>query len=276
MTDPAGGQNLVRLSHRVFGSGAAVLFLHGGGPGCSSWTDFRHSAPYAADGRQQVFADLAQYGDSESGPIAGPAFDFHTACVISLLDELDLQTADIVAQSLGGSVALNLAATHPERVNRIVVTGSQPVAAPELTSANAALVRKVRTKYYGDGGPKPDKMRQLLAELEWCDSSKIPAETVEARYRHSITPWALAVADGSGRGEAQDLSDRLPAVWHQTLWLWGARDPFAGPEYAFAAAALMPNADVTVLANTSHHPQEERPTAYGRAVREFLQRKEEQ
>ncbi len=49
-------------------SGATVVptavFLHGGGPGCSSWTDFGVVAPMFAADRPCVLVDLLQYGRS--------------------------------------------------------------------------------------------------------------------------------------------------------------------------------------------------------------------
>ena len=266
------GGDVVRLAYRDIAEGQVIVYLHGGGPGCSSWLDFRDVSGRIGPGWRQVLVDLAQYGGSEAGFIEGPALDFHAACVLSLLDELALERVHVVAQSLGGSVALNLAALAPERVDRIVLTGSQPVRHP---ASNPSLGAQARAHYYGGDGPSEDKMRDLLASLEWNDSAAIPTTTVKDRFIASTTPWALAVADGSGRGDPQDLTDRLPEVPHPVLWLWGAHDPFAPPAYAVAAASLMPRADVAVLAGTAHHPQEERPSTYARLVREFLSRQGE-
>lgn len=263
----------VRLAHQSVGSGPVVLLLHGGGPGCTSGLDFQACLPHLPGDRRYLLVDLAQYGDSEAGPIDAPVFDFHAACLVELLDELAVDRVDVVAQSLGGSAALNLAALHPSRVNRIVLTGSQP--APSADPGASGAARNARATYYGGDGPSPAKMRELLAALEWHDASRIPPETVLGRHAASVTPWAMAVADGSGRGHPQDLTDRLPLISQPVLWLWGAHDPFASPAYAAEVAALMPRADVAVLAGTSHHPQEERPYTYGRLASEFLNRKEE-
>jgi len=257
------------LAYRDLGAGPAVVYLHGGGPGCSSWLDFRAVAGRLGAHRRQLFVDLPQYGASEAGVIEGPALDFHAGSVLSLLEALSLDRVHVVAQSLGGSVALNLAAVAPDRINRIILTGSQPVPHP---ASNTTLGSQARGTYYGGGGPSPEKMRNLLAALEWHRAEAIPDTTVLDRHAASVTPWALAVADGSGRGDPQDLSDRLPEVPHHVLWLWGAHDPFAPPQYAVDVAASMPNADVTVLSGTAHHPQEERPSAYARLVNEFLGR----
>jgi len=257
------------LAYRQTGAGTPILYLHGGGPGCTSWLDFRGMAERMGPQWRQLFVDLPQYGASEAGPIDGPSLDFHAVSVLALLDALSLDRVHVVAQSLGGAVALNLAALAPDRIERVIVTGSQPV--PHGAS-NTALGIQARGTYYGGDGPSPDKMRDLLAKLEWHHPGAIPDSTVLDRHAASVTPWALAVADGSGRGDPQDLSDRLAGLPHHVLWLWGAHDPFAPPQYAVDVASSMRNADVAVLAGTAHHPQEERPTAYARLVTEFLGR----
>ena len=266
---PSPSRDAVGLAYRDLGDGPAIVYLHGGGPGCSSWLDFRDVSHRLGGGWRQIFVDLAQYGDSEAGVIEGPALDFHADCVRSLLDELSLERVHVVAQSLGGSVALNLAALAPERVDRIVLTGSQPVPHPASDPGLGVGARRV---YYGGDGPSESKMRELLASLEWYDGHAVPDATVRDRYAASTTPWALAVSDGSGRGDPQDLSDVLPDLPHPVLWLWGAHDPFAPPSYAVDVASTMRRADVAVLAGTAHHPQEERPSSYARLVHEFLSR----
>lgn len=269
------GAGAAVLSHRWRGprdAGPPVLFLHGGGPGCASAIDFRSAAPAILPARPHLFVDLPQYGGSAAPPHDEPALDHHAERLLETLDGLGVDRVDVVAQSLGGSVALALAARVPERVGRIVATGSQPV--PDERS-DGALAVGARTRYYGDGGPSPAKMHELMARLEWHDPTGIPEVAVRRRYAASVTPWALAVADGTGRGTPQSLADRLAAVGAPTLWLWGEHDPFAPPSYAADLAARMPRADLTVLTGTAHHPQAERPQEYARLAHQFLERKDD-
>jgi pimeloyl-ACP methyl ester carboxylesterase len=265
---------LAPLAHRWWGprdAGAPVLFLHGGGPGCASHTDFRSAAPAIAPERPHLFVDLPQYGGSPAPRHEEPALDHHVRHLRGALAGLGVDRVDVVAQSLGGSVALLLAAVVPALVGRIVVTGSQPVPDPR---SDGALAIDARSRYYGEDGPSLRKMRELMARLEWCESRGIPEVTVRERYAASVTPWALAVADGTGRGTPQSLADELPAVGAPTLWLWGSDDPFSPPAYAADQAARMPRAEVEVLGGTAHHPQAERADDYARLVNAFLERKD--
>ena len=125
----APGRGVTLAVHRV-GYGRPTLVLHGGGPGCTSLSDFAAVAGLVGAGRELIFVDLAQFGRSDAPGIDGGLFDFHARSVTALLDGLRLAGTDVLAQSLGGSVALLLAARRPDLVHRIVASAPPAVRAP--------------------------------------------------------------------------------------------------------------------------------------------------
>lgn len=249
--------------------GPVTVVLHGGGPGCHSASDFAAVLAARPD-RRWLWVDLPGYGASATPPAPAPLFTGHARALTGLLDRLGLSAVDFLAQSLGGSVALRVAADEPGRVRRVVLIGSQPAALPG-TTVDADLGARTRAGYYGGDGPSPAKMRALVAGLEWHDPAAVPESTVLARYRASTTPTALRLAtDAAARGGPEDLDDALAAVHAPTLVVWGRHDPFAGPDYAAALAAALPRGDLAVLGRTAHHPQAERPDAVAALVDAFL------
>src|SRR5690606_39111545 len=85
-----------------------------------------------------------------------------------LFARLGCGPVDVLAQSLGGTVALHLAAERPELLRRLVVIGSQPTPAPAGrvdVRRDPGLGGRARAQYYGGTGPSPGKMRELLTEL---------------------------------------------------------------------------------------------------------------
>ena len=279
------------------GDGPVTVVLHGGGPGCHSAGDF--AAVIASRlGRRWLWVDLPGYGDSPE-PEPGPVFTSHVRVLVALLDQLGLSEVDIVAQSLGGSVALRLAADRPALVRRIVLIGSQPATFPGTTT-DPGLGARARATYYGGDGPRPAKMRTLMAELEWHDPAALTEDAVLARHHASTTPTALRLATHGTPGEPravqqhayplvdggpvhqlsapgtathpspEDLGDALGAVEAPTLVIWGRHDPFGGPDYATALTDALPRGDLAVLGATAHHPQAERPDAVAALVDAFL------
>ncbi|MFE9046138.1 alpha/beta fold hydrolase [Streptomyces sp. NPDC012421] len=118
------------------GDGPVRVFLHG--LGCTAASDFAHIAAHPAlGGGRALLVDLLGYGLSDR-----PAdFDYRpegqAAAVAALLDHLDLTGVHLVGHSMGGAVALHLAAARPGRIARLVV------AEPNLYAGGGAFSRPV-------------------------------------------------------------------------------------------------------------------------------------
>ena len=255
------------------GAGAPVVFLHGGGPGCTAWTDFGQVAPLFARDRHVVLVDLLQYGRSSKPAIKGPMWDFHARHLVALFDALDLDRPDLVCNSWGGAQALCLAATHPERVGTLVVTGSMPVFHGPLgpLPEQGRRGRNVREQYYGGEGPTREKMRDLMARLEWYDADAIPDATLDVRFRQSLEADEIRCGQSpTDRGEWQDLESDLPRVAAPTLFLWGMYDAFLTPDYALMLANMVGHGNLHVMDRAAHHLQEERPLEYALVASAFL------
>ena len=168
-------------------------------------------------------------------------------------------------------MALRLAAQRPERLRRMVVIGAQPVPAPTNVPGvrtDPGLGGRARREYYGGIGPTQEKMRELIAELEWHNADLVPECTVRARYLASISPVALVNPTASAAVGEPEVD--LRAVTAPTLVVWGRYDPFAGPDYAAALADALPRGDLAIVGRTAHHPQAERPEAIAALTEAFL------
>ncbi|GAA0526323.1 alpha/beta fold hydrolase [Paractinoplanes ferrugineus] len=256
------------------GSGPDTVFLHGGGPGCTGWSDFGPVAGLFAEQRRVLIPDILQYGRSDKVRITGPMWDFHAARTIALLDSLGVERADFVCNSWGGTIALDLAANYPSRVRSLVVTGSMPVFYGPLAPLpeNGRRGRNARDAYYGGEGPTREKMRQLITRLEWYDGDRLPAATLELRYRQSLDEGEreLAAMSDSPRGEWQDLTAELGRIQAPTLFIWGREDAFLTPDYPMMLARMVRHGNLHVMDHVSHHLQEEQPERFHAIVAAFL------
>lgn len=256
------------------GAGDPVLFLHGGGPGCTAWSDFGVVAPLFAQSKRCVMPDLLQYGQSSKATITGPMWTHHAASITRLMDAVAIEQADFVCNSWGGSIALCLAAEHPERVRSLTITGSMPVFYGPLAPLpeQGRRGRNARDAYYGGTGPSQEKMRQLIERLEWYDVSLLPEETVSMRYKQSLNAeeMALAAHSDNPRGEWQDLTKELAQISAPVLFCWGLQDAFLTPDYPMMLTAMVQRGQLHILDACSHHLQEERPKHYYSVVNAFL------
>ena len=264
----------VTYHYLELGAGPHTIFLHGGGPGCTGWSDFGPVAPYFAAYRHCLIVDILQYGKSDKCRISGPMWDFHAAKTVALMDALGVDRADFICNSWGGTIALALAARYPDRVRSLVVTGSMPVFYGPLAPLpeRGHRGRAARDVYYGGEGPTREKMRELISRLEWYDPDRLPEETVDLRWRQSLDAGEreLAAMSDSPRGEWQDLTAELARIEAPALFLWGREDAFLTPDYPLMLSRMVKRGNLHVMDHASHHPQEERPAAYHAVVDGFL------
>ena len=266
--------HLIELSE----NGSPLFFLHGGGPGCTAWSDFAVVSRMFARDHRCIMPDLLQYGRSDKKVIEGPMWDLHARTMVGLMDVLGIDRADFICNSWGGTIALCLAANYPERVRSLTITGSMPVFYGPLAPLpeNGFRGRAARDVYYGGEGPTLDKMRQLIGRLEWHDKSLIPEATVRMRYEQSLDKdeMALAARTDGPRGEWQDLTAELPKVAAPTLFMWGLQDAFLTPDYPMMLTRMVQRGQLHILDAASHHLQEERPDHYYLTVKAFIDQPE--
>lgn len=116
----------IDLYYEVTGQGNPIVFIHGLG---SSIRDWEYQVEYFSRRFQVIAFDIRGHGKSEkpAGPYSIPLFAGDTA---ELIKALDIAPAHVVGISLGGMIALQLAANEPELVRSLVVvnSGSEMVA----------------------------------------------------------------------------------------------------------------------------------------------------
>ncbi len=191
-----------------------VLLLHGGGQTPSSWKPVIEVMPA---GFVCHAADLG----------IGPNFSMEDATrrVEALLDELAPRTVHLCGLSLGAMLAVHLAAQHPHRVGRLLLSGVQVRPPRRLMAAQNAVV------------------------------GKLPARLVETGDGISREELLIALTEAA----RVDLRRQMPRIQSPTLVVCGSRDPANLPG-ARQSARLIPGARLEVIAGVGHtwnvsHPQ---------------------
>lgn len=253
----------VRIRYFTGGEGPLVLLLHGFGG--AAW-NFTELAPLLA-GRRLIVPDLP--GHAGSAPLPAPSLAGFADAVAPLLDE----PAGVLGHSLGGVVALRLAARHPDRVRSLLLAA--PAGISSASRAAAVTIGLIGIVQPGRiAARRVDRIvrSRRLKELVFGRFEVANADALSDRAVHGFLRGPKLHTDALGAGLAltrDDPRDSLDRVRAPALVLFGARDrqvPLAdGFEYARRLRA-----PIRVIPDCGHLLIGERPDVCARAALDLL------
>ena len=119
--------------HDLPGTDPAIVYIHGLGTASSSWFPYCAAHPGLREHRS-ILIDLLGYGYSDRPETFSYTMEDHARIVAHLLDTLRLNDCIIVGHSMGGSIAILLAQTHPDLVGSLIIAEGNLDPGPGLVS----------------------------------------------------------------------------------------------------------------------------------------------
>lgn len=113
----------VKIHYTVQGNGAPVILIHGLFASAQKNWGFNGVIADLAQHYQVIALDCRGHGDSDKPTNEGDYGINMVNDVVHLMDHLHLPSANIIGYSMGGMIALKLAATHPDRVHSVILGG---------------------------------------------------------------------------------------------------------------------------------------------------------
>jgi 4,5:9,10-diseco-3-hydroxy-5,9,17-trioxoandrosta-1(10),2-diene-4-oate hydrolase len=266
----------MHLHYDEAGQGPVTVLLHGGGPGASGMSNFKHNLPAFAEHFRTLVVDQPGYGKSDKPPVQGNYFTFAAAALKDLLDELHInQAVHLVGNSLGGGTAVRFALENPERAGRLVLMGpgglSLNVFAPDPTEGVKRLA-----EFGAPPGPSREKMEAFLRTLVF-DQRLITDELIDERYATASDPESLQAMASMGASFFDPASYEQGLLWreahrlrHRVLLIWGREDRVNPVDGALVAMKMIRRAQLHVFGGCGHWVQLEKAAAFNRLAIEFL------
>jgi pimeloyl-ACP methyl ester carboxylesterase len=254
------------------GEGPPVLLLHGMGATKLSWMPLL--APLAERCRV-IVPDLPGHGESAK-PRASYGPRFYAGVVRRLLDEAGVGRAVLIGNSLGGRIALEVAARSPGRVRALVLLA--PAVAGLPFPSYARLLRLVPTEL----GAIPLPMRRRLIHLGIKQLFAHPERLPRNAYVAAIDEFIRVYRSGRARmallaSMRSLVRDRPDLFWGMvrgvsapTLVVHGELDRLVPVRLGRVLASTMPRAELALLPGVGHVPQFEVPEVTAGLVRSFL------
>lgn len=245
------------------GDGPPLVFIHGLMLASESWA--AQVAAFAGRRRTIVY-DLRGQGRSEK-TVDRLDLDSLAEDVAALIETLDLGPSHVVGFSMGGFVAMRLAARRPDLVRSLALIG------PSADAEDAANLPKYRAliALVRVTGARPfvgPLLRILFGKTFLCDPDRA-AERGRWRRVVASLPRSLhrAAAASARRAPIREL---LPRIAAPTLVVSGTEDRPIPPARAQAVAAAIAGARFVPVPGTGHAVMIERPDLFNDLLEGFL------
>jgi pimeloyl-ACP methyl ester carboxylesterase len=278
---PASGEGRLRLrraetsagsiSTIEAGTGDPVLLIHGLG---ATKASFLPTLGALARTHRAIALDLPGFGDSVKPLLAPYDAPFFADAVTALIDELGADRVDLVGNSMGGRVAIEVGLRHPERVRRLVLL------APSLAWLRGrpwAVPLRLVAPHLGLIQPAPRAIvERIVRSVVPGSSSEWTAAGIDEFLRSYLTPRGRAAFYAAARNiylEKPHGRDgfwtRLPSLEAEALFVWGRKDPLVPIGFERHVREALPRS-LHLELDGGHVPQLENPRVTHRAMAQFL------
>jgi esterase len=191
--------------------------------------------------------------------------------VINLLDTLSIESCHILGHSMGGKIAMKIALSFPERLNKLIVADIAPVKYPahhltiieglqaiDLTQVHKRNDADIQlAKYIPNKGIRSFLLRNIALNNQGEFQFKCNLHYIEQGYQQIMQSI-------NGQTEQQFNGD--------TLFIKGADSDYILPEHQSAIALLFPKAKAKIIQGAGHWLHAEKTVAFNKIVEVFLKR----
>jgi pimeloyl-ACP methyl ester carboxylesterase len=251
------------LYSKIEGSGKPLLILHGFLGMSDNWKTL--GAQFATEGYQVHLIDLRNHGRS----FQSDAFSYQVMMqdVLAYCKDNSLDAINIIGHSMGGKVAMLLATTHPELVDKLIVADIGPKFYPQhhqdiLAGLNAVdfsvkpsrnEVEEVMAKYIPDFGTR----QFLMKNLYWKEPGQLA-------FRFNLAVFNTKM-DEIGVALPENLIFEKP-----TLFIRGGNSNYILESDFENIKHHFPNSIIETIPNVGHWLHAENPAVFYEKVVSFL------
>jgi len=258
----------IELCYQEQGEGECVIIL----PGLATSIDFwQLNIPALAQAHRVLAVDPPGFGKSDKPDVP---YDLDWICdqIVLFMDAKGARRASLIGGSLGGQLAVMIAQSHPDRVDKLVLMGSSG-AWPKPSLLVTAALRTLWSEAVITDHMRwtwPDMYQELFLR-----QTEVTRELLH--YQMAIRAEAPRYAS-EGRASARALRsiffhscrDYLGDIAQPTLLVWGCRDNIHLFAEAAAFRKAMPDCRLVVVPDAAHEVMLDQPETFNRLVLAFL------
>ena len=232
------------------GQGAVLLLLHGLFGALSNWEGVVNQF---SKNNRVVIPMLPIY----EMPIREAGLEGLRKYVEQFVAFKKLDNMVLMGNSLGGHIALIYALKNPERVKKIILTGSSGLFEDSM----------------GGSYPKRGNYDYIKEHVAYTfyDPQVAKKELVDEIFETTNNiPKCLRIVAIAKSAQRNNMADEIPNINAPTLLIWGLNDTITPPMVAHEFNRLIPNSTLRFLDKCSHVPMMEHPEKFNALVEDFL------
>ncbi len=254
------------------GTGETILFVHG----TPSWSfDYRNIIKSLKNHYRCIAIDHIGFGLSDKPEHYDYSTKNHSNTLEKFILDKQLQDITLVVHDFGGSIGLNFAIHHPEKIQHLVILNSwlwSNKTDPDFIKFSKML--------------KSPLLPFLYKYLNFSPRFILPKSFGDHKITKKILrqytkPFANKTERNGALGFARSLlndQDWFEELWNKkqgisnkpTLFIWGMKDPVIKPPQLEKFLSGFPHSTAVKLETCGHFPQEEQPELVGQSIHTFI------
>lgn len=266
--------NTIELGPEEDRGAQPLVFVHGLS---GSWPNWLEQLPTFAATHRVITLDLPGFGHSPM-PRQEISISGYARVLEQLLDQLGVDAAAVVGNSMGGFIAAELAIAYPQRVERLVLVSAAGISTynhrgsvtvlPAMRQVERSLAAVTAwTAAKSDTVARRARLRDATLNLVVRHPSRLDSALAAEQLRGAGKPGFMQAFEAVLH---YDVRERLPEIACPTLIVWGDRDRIIPVRDADLFAELIPNSRKVVFGDTGHVAMLERPDSFNALLAEFL------
>jgi pimeloyl-ACP methyl ester carboxylesterase len=232
------------------GQGETLLLLHGLFGALSNWAGVINHFK----SNYRVIIPLMPIHDM---PVKEAGCEGLTEFIEGFIDFKGLDKFSLIGNSLGGHVALIYTLRHPEKIQRLILTGSSGLFENSM----------------GGSYPKRGNYEYIKERVEYTfyDPKTASKELVDEVFEitNSI-PKVMRIIAIAKSAQRNNMAKDIVHIQAPTLLIWGLNDTITPPEVGHEFNQLIPGSTLKFIDKCCHAPMMERPVEFNEILTEWL------
>lgn len=256
-----------QLNYQQLGQGEHLILIHGL---FGSLENLNMVAKTLSQSYCVTSVDVRNHGNSFHQ--TGMSYQTLADDVIALLDDLAIASCHVLGHSMGGKIAMKIALSSPQRVNKLVVADIAPVQYPAhhlsiISGLQALDLTTIKTRkdadtqlatYVENVGVRQFLLRNLVMTEDKQFIFKCNLNYIEQGYQQIM------------QGLDDTAQHNNPSFSGDTLFIKGGNSDYILPEHQNTIKTLFPSAKAKIIQGAGHWLHAEKTTAFNKILIDFL------